>query len=122
MVRTQSVAVDGVSGATVTSEAIRTAVKAAIAKAGADISRYEVKVAKAVGADEVISADVVVVGAGASGTAAALAAAEGGAKVVVLEKTPSVGGAGRIASGLFAVESKLQRRGCFWYGCRTCSC
>ena len=109
MVRTQSVAVDGVSGATVTSEAIRTAVKAAIAKAGADISRYEVKVAKAVGADEVISADVVVVGAGASGTAAALAAAEGGAKVVVLEKTPSVGGAGRIASGLFAVESKLQK-------------
>lgn len=109
MVRTQSVAVDGVSGATVTSEAIRTAVKAAITKAGADISRYEVKVAKAVGADEVISADVVVVGAGASGTAAALAAAEGGAKVVVLEKTPSVGGAGRIASGLFAVESKLQK-------------
>ncbi len=48
-------------------------------------------------------------GAGASGTAAALAAAEGGAKVVVLEKTPSVGGAGRIASGLFAVESKLQK-------------
>lgn len=109
IVKNQSFAVDGVSGATVTSDAIRKAVAAAIAKAGLDPERYNVKVAKKVGPDETISADIVVVGAGASGTAAAVTAAQKGAKVVVLEKAPSVGGAGKIASGLFAVESPLQK-------------
>ena len=109
MVANQSFAVDGVSGATVSSDAIRKAVKAAIEKAGADPAKYDVKVAKKVGPNETMTADVVVVGAGASGTAAAVAAAEAGAKVIVLEKAPSVGGAGKIASGLFAVESSLQK-------------
>lgn len=109
MVANQSYAVDGVSGATVSSDAIRKAVKAAIEKAGADPAKYDVKVAKKVGPNETMTADVVVVGAGASGTAAAVAAAEAGAKVIVLEKAPSVGGAGKIASGLFAVESSLQK-------------
>lgn len=109
IVDNQSTAVDNVSGATVSSEAIKSAVKAAIKKSGADLSKYDVKVVKKVGPDEAISADVVVVGAGASGTAAALSAAERGVKVVVLEKGPAVGGAGKIASGLFAVESSLQK-------------
>ena len=109
IVRSQSTAVDGVSGATVTSEAIRRAVAAAIEKAGGDPAKYAVKVVKAVGPDETLSADVVVVGAGASGTAAAVSAAEAGASVIVLEKTPAPGGAGKLASGLFAVESSLQK-------------
>lgn len=105
----QSIGVDSVSGATMTSKAIKEAVRLAIEKSGADLSRYTVRVVKAKGADETTSADVVVVGAGASGTAAALAAAEKGVKVLVLEKAPSVGGAGKIAMGLFAVESSLQK-------------
>ena len=109
IVEHQSYAVDGVSGATVSSSAIRKAVAAAIEKAGADPKKYDVKVVKKAGKDETLSADVVVVGAGASGTAAALAAAENGVKVIVLEKTPAAGGAGKLASGLFAVESSLQK-------------
>ena len=109
MVRHQSYAVDAITGATITSEAIRDAVRAAIAASGADLSKYDVKIAKKAGPAETMSADVVVVGAGASGTAAALAAAESGAKVIVLEKGPAPGGAGQIASGLFAVESSLQK-------------
>ena len=81
IVEHQSTAVDGMSGATVSSEAIRKAVAAAIEKAGADPKKYDVKVAKTVGADETLTADIVVVGAGASGTAAAVTAAEAGAKV-----------------------------------------
>lgn len=108
-VRHQSTAVDGVSGATVSSEAIRKAVTAAIEKAGGDPKKYDVKVARKIGPSETMTADIVVVGAGASGTAAALAAAESGAKVIVLEKAPAVGGAGQIASGLFAVDSSLQK-------------
>ena len=109
IVRTQSVLVDGVSGATVTSDAIRAAVKGAIAKSGLDPKRFEIAVVKKPAREEFLSADVVVVGAGASGTAAALSAAEAGASVIVLEKTPAPGGAGKIASGLFAVESSLQK-------------
>ena len=109
IVEHQSTAVDGMSGATVSSEAIRKAAAAAIEKAGADPKKYDVKVAKTVGADETLTADIVVVGAGASGTAAAVTAAEAGAKVIVLEKGPAVGGAGKLASGLFAVESSMQK-------------
>ena len=109
IVEHQSTAVDGMSGATVSSEAIRKAVAAAIEKAGADPKKYDVKVAKTVGTDETLTADIVVVGAGASGTAAAVTAAEAGAKVIVVEKGPAVGGAGKLASGLFAVESSMQK-------------
>lgn len=53
--------------------------------------------------------DIVVVGAGASGLSAGLAAAQAGAKVALLEKGDKFGGAGMFgAQGLFAVGSKEQ--------------
>ena len=57
------------------------------------------------------SADIVIIGAGASGMSAALAAAESGAKrVLVLEKMPFVGGTSNFAEGIFAVESDMQKK------------
>jgi fumarate reductase flavoprotein subunit len=53
--------------------------------------------------------DVVVVGSGASGMAAALTAAEGGARVIVFEKERSLGGTSNFFEGTFAVESDMQR-------------
>lgn len=53
--------------------------------------------------------DVVVVGGGASGLAAAITAAEKGAKVIVLEKANTTGGCANMAMGLLGVESKLQK-------------
>jgi len=60
-------------------------------------------------ADRRITTDIVVIGGGSTGMAAALAGAQGGAKVVVLEKNPYLGGSSNFAEGLFAVESELQR-------------
>lgn len=60
-------------------------------------------------ADTTINTDIVVVGGGSTGMAAAVAGAQGGAKVVVLEKNPYLGGGSNFAEGLFAVESDLQR-------------
>lgn len=53
--------------------------------------------------------DVAVIGAGASGLAAALAAAEGGARVIIFEKLKHTGGSSSFAEGIFAVESEIQR-------------
>lgn len=108
IVDSQSLAVDGMTGATETSDAVKAAVADALRQAGADVARYQGKVARQ-GQDEETTVDVVVVGGGVSGTAAALTAVENGAKVLVVEKMPVLGGAGRMASGFTAVESSLQK-------------
>ena len=54
-------------------------------------------------------ADIVVIGSGVSGLAAALTAAEEGAKVIVFEKLRSLGGTSNFFKGTFAVESDMQR-------------
>lgn len=53
--------------------------------------------------------DIAVVGAGACGLAAALTAAEAGAKVTLFEKQKSPGGTSNFFTGTFAVESRMQR-------------
>ena len=54
--------------------------------------------------------DIVVIGSGVAGLAAAVTAAEGGAKVILFEKQRSLGGTSNFFEGTFAVESDLQRR------------
>jgi fumarate reductase flavoprotein subunit len=54
--------------------------------------------------------DVVVIGTGVTGLAAALTAVEGGAKVIVFEKQRSLGGSSNFFYGTFAVESEMQRK------------
>lgn len=61
-------------------------------------------------ADKTINADVVIVGAGAGGMAAGMAAVDEGLKTVILEKQPIVGGGGNYMEGTFAVGSDLQKR------------
>lgn len=51
---------------------------------------------------EKLSADVVVVGAGGTGVAAAASAAQHGAKVIVFEKMPFIGGSSALAGGAIA--------------------
>ncbi|MFD0666893.1 FAD-dependent oxidoreductase [Ramlibacter sp. MAHUQ-53] len=54
--------------------------------------------------------DVVVMGAGGSGMAAAIAAAEEGARVIVLEKNPHVGGTTRLSVGsITATGTRFQK-------------
>ena len=53
--------------------------------------------------------DVVVVGSGASGQAAALTAQENGASVLLLEKGRTTGGSANYSEGIFAVGSYLQK-------------
>jgi len=55
--------------------------------------------------------DVIVVGGGGAGLAAAVASSEAGARTLVLEKAPSLGGSTRLAVGsISAPGTRLQRR------------
>ncbi len=54
-------------------------------------------------------ADVIVIGSGVSGLAAAVTLAEGGARVIVFEKERSLGGTSNFFHGMFAVESAMQQ-------------
>ncbi|MHC1684213.1 MAG: FAD-dependent oxidoreductase [Clostridiaceae bacterium] len=56
-----------------------------------------------------MEADVIIVGGGASGMAAAISAAEQGAEVIVFEKANTTGGCANMAMGLLGVETKMQK-------------
>jgi len=55
-------------------------------------------------------ADVVAIGGGGAGLAAAITAASSGASVIVFERMAGVGGSTTFAEGLFAAESSMQFR------------
>lgn len=58
-----------------------------------------------------LSTDVVVVGAGGTGVSAAAAAYQNGAKVIILEKMPFIGGSSALAGGAIAAgDSNAQKR------------
>ena len=98
---TGSIAVDGVSTATITSNAIKEAAAAALTAAGlnADDYKIEVKADATKAEDSTVDADVVIVGAGGAGMTAAITAAAEGKSVVIVESQPMVGGNSVRATG-----------------------
>ena len=107
----QSINVDTVSGATVTSTALIEAVKAAIEESGRDLKLYEKDSDEANKETETKDYDVVVVGGGGAGFAAAISAKEAGANVVLVEKLGQVGGNTLISGGEYAAPAnELQEK------------
>ncbi len=123
----QTLNVDTVAGATVSSNALLAAVADAVKQAGGDPEALMGdKEAAPKAEDETLTADVVVVGGGAAGIAAALEAADAGAKVVLLEKLAHLGGNTLISGGLIyatgttfqkdaAVEDSVDALVEYWY-------
>ena len=100
IVENQSLAVDTVSGATITSDAILNAVADAVAQAGGDVEALKNAAAPA-GEKEAkeLSADVIVVGGGGAGMAAATRLAQLGKSVILVEKSGFLGGAISVSGG-----------------------
>ena len=100
IVENQSLAVDTVSGATITSDAILNAVADAVAQAGGDVEALK-NVAAPAGEKEAkeLSADVIVVGGGGAGMAAATRLAQLGKSVILVEKSGFLGGAISVSGG-----------------------
>lgn len=106
----QTIGVDSVAGATVTSEAFKAAMTDALTQAGADMDKMTAAVEASTLEDVQMDADVVVVGAGAAGLSAALKTAQNGHSVILLEKMGVIGGASAMAgSGTMATGSKWQK-------------
>ncbi len=101
--------IDAVSGATYTSNGLLAAINAAVAQAatGAAVSGNASAQTKA----EDASCDIVIIGAGGAGLSAATEAASKGAKVIVVEKMPIIGGNTNYATGgLNASETSVQKK------------
>lgn len=109
IVEHQTVGVDSITGATVSSEAIKAAVLEAIVEAGGDKEAFSKAVEKSAKDEIVKQADVVVIGGGGAGLSAAVSALENGASVVLIEKTAALGGNTIRAGGPFnAVDPARQ--------------
>jgi fumarate reductase flavoprotein subunit len=94
MASTGSIAVDVVTGASVTSNAIMTAAGLALESAGLNPEDYKIAVSSEPTAAEDIdkNCDVLVVGAGGAGMIAAITASDAGKRTIILESTGMAGG------------------------------
>ena len=109
MIVRQSLDVDSIAGATLTSAAFKTAVKEAVAQAG-DVSalRNDAKVAPEQYSDSEV--ELVIIGAGGAGISAAVEANKAGINTVLLEKEGILGGTTTVVGvGLNAGGTKLQQ-------------
>ena len=101
IVENQSLAVDTITGATLSSMAVLAATEDCVRQAGgnpSDLKEAPQKTAST--GTESLEADLLVVGAGGSGMACAIAAAKlGMERVVVLEKSCSIGGNALVSGG-----------------------
>lgn len=96
----QTLSVDTVSGSTVSSGAVLTAVRAALTAAGVPDTEFTAPVpAGEKAADETIDTDVLVVGGGLSGMSAAYMTSTSGLKTVLIEKLEAWGGASAFSGG-----------------------
>lgn len=102
----QSIAVDSIAGATITSAAIKQCVAAAIDAAGGDSSTWQTAPEKSTETKTLEGYDVIVVGLGGSGILTYCSAAYQGAKVFGLEAAGKVGGNSACTTGPMALNSE----------------
>lgn len=111
VIKYQSIAVDTVAGATISSNGVLEAIKNAIEKAELNIEDYQKEPEKLQASDKIINkeSEVVIIGGGGAGLSAAVSAHQNGAKVIVIEKMPNVGGNTIISGAAYnAVDPKRQ--------------
>lgn len=107
MLAANSVAVDSVTGATLTSKGILTAAADALAQSGVTLAAVEQTEAEIIPDAET---DVVVIGGGLTGISAAISVADAGKSVILLEKTEMLGGAATTAHGsVWAIGSEFTK-------------
>ena len=104
IIEAQSLAVDSITGATVSSNAAKTIIKNIIDENGGNSSNWYTPVEKKTDTVKLEDYDVIVVGLGSGGMASYLSAAENGATVFGMEAAGKVGGNGTHTAGPLAVN------------------
>lgn len=100
IVKYQSLAVDTVTGATISSYAVISAVSDAVNQAGGDADALKkVAIEKEKQSDEELTTDVLIVGGGLSGMSAAYEAASSGLSTILIEKEEAYGGSSARSGG-----------------------
>ncbi|MCR8644620.1 flavocytochrome c [Paenibacillus sp. N1-5-1-14] len=112
VIATQSLNVDSISGATFSSKGIMGAITAALTEAGANVEELKTKQAQQAAKEAITKeADVVVIGAGGAGLAAAVSAKQQGASVIIIDKMSRIGGNTALAGGAYnAVDPERQKK------------
>ncbi len=108
----QTLNIDTVAGATLTSDAVREAVADTVRQAGGNVEalRTKAQAAKKAGAAIEKTVDVVVIGGGGAGLAASTSASARGASVILLEKGLALGGNTLRSGGAYnAVDPARQK-------------
>ena len=113
ILKSNSIRVDALSGASITSAAIVSAAEAALADAGvaeADLAAVDVEKAEVVLPFAEDDIDLIVVGAGLSGLTTTARAGQLGLNVLLIEKTNATGGSSNISGGsLVGVNTHVQQ-------------
>ncbi len=108
MIDAQSLAVDAISGATVSSNAAKSIIASIIDANGGNSSEWYTSVEKSNEVVELDGYDTIVVGLGTSGVATYLSAAENGATVFGMETAAKIGGNGSETAGPLGVNPPAQ--------------
>ena len=107
----QTLSADVVSGATISSLAVLTAIEDCVIQAGGDVDALKTAESPDNGesGEITLNTDMVVIGAGGAGLAAAAAAYQNGMEVIVLEKLATIGGSTSYSGGgISATGTKFQ--------------
>ena len=103
IVENQSLDVDMLTGATVTSRIVLNAATAILEEAGCDMDALKAARERSYGEQTEYTADVVIVGGGGAGLSATATALEEGASVVLIEATDILGGNSLVVGGFMNV-------------------
>lgn len=112
LIESQSLEVDAITGATVSSNAVKSAVGEAIDAAGGNHMTWATDVPKSEETVKLEGYDVIVVGLGGAGMTAYASAAEQGAIVFGLDTAAKIGGTSTTTSGPMAInpETKMEEQ------------
>lgn len=111
VIATQSLGVDGITGATVSTAGFISAMSDAIAQAGGNADEWKARPIQKRAAESVeLTTDIVIIGAGSAGLSAAVEAVDLGAKVIVVEKQEVLGSSTTRSEGFIqAAGTQYQR-------------
>lgn len=111
VIRNQSLDIDAVTGATITSFGLKEAIENALAQAGlSENDLAKTGADKGLHAEDPIDADIAVVGGGLTGLTATARALQNGKKVVLFEETAHLGGSSCVSDGWITGADTIMER------------